>query len=171
MSSFGASLKVQITQGMVRINKLLNYLIVLILSLMSLLVFINVVLRYGFNSSIHLTEEVARFLFVWLTFLGAVVSFNDNTHVAVNLFRQKFSPRFQSILTFMVNSLMLFVCLLLTMGAYQQFILNLHNYSPISKIPTAITYLAALITGFLLSLILCLRLFSQITTYLTRKKR
>ena len=40
------------------------------LALMMVLVFGNVVLRYGFNSGIVVSEEMARFLFVWLTFIS-----------------------------------------------------------------------------------------------------
>ncbi|MEO5883317.1 MAG: TRAP transporter small permease subunit, partial [Caldimonas sp.] len=43
------------------------------LATMVVLVFGNVVLRYGFNSGITASEELSRFLFVWLTFMGAVV--------------------------------------------------------------------------------------------------
>ena len=41
---------------------------------MVVLVFGNVVLRYGFNSGIVVSEEVSRWLLVWLTFLGAIVA-------------------------------------------------------------------------------------------------
>ena len=51
-----------------------EFLIALMLALMVILVFGNVVLRYGFNSGIAISEEVARWLFIWITFLGASVS-------------------------------------------------------------------------------------------------
>ena len=41
---------------------------------MVVLVFGNVVLRYGFNSGITISEELSRWLLVWLTFLGAIVA-------------------------------------------------------------------------------------------------
>lgn len=59
---------------------------VLILSAMSILVFLNVVLRHGFNSSINVTEEVSRYMFVWLAFLGNDLAFNENRHVNVGVF-------------------------------------------------------------------------------------
>ena len=54
-----------------RYCRLLDALIALFLAIMVVLVFGNVVLRYGFNSGITVSEEVSRWLFVWLTFLGA----------------------------------------------------------------------------------------------------
>ena len=44
-----------------------EFLIALMLALMVILVFGNVVLRYGFNSGIAISEEVARWLFIWIT--------------------------------------------------------------------------------------------------------
>ncbi|WP_342718538.1 TRAP transporter small permease, partial [Propionivibrio dicarboxylicus] len=50
--------------------KSLEWLLICIFGLMVLLVFGNVVLRYGFNYGIIFSEEVSRFLFVWMVFLG-----------------------------------------------------------------------------------------------------
>ena len=44
--------------------KLLNYIMALFLALMVVMVFGNVVLRYGFNSGIAISEELSRWLFV-----------------------------------------------------------------------------------------------------------
>ncbi|WP_157272002.1 TRAP transporter small permease, partial [Azohydromonas aeria] len=49
--------------------RVLDALIALALAVMVVLVFGNVVLRYAFNSGITVSEEVSRWLFVWLTFL------------------------------------------------------------------------------------------------------
>jgi TRAP-type mannitol/chloroaromatic compound transport system permease small subunit len=46
---------------------------VLCLALMVILVFGNVVLRYALNTGITISEEVSRFLFVWLTFVAAAL--------------------------------------------------------------------------------------------------
>ena len=57
-----------------RYTKILEAFIAVCLVLMVMLVFGNVVLRYGFNSGISVSEEISRWLFVWLTFMGAVAN-------------------------------------------------------------------------------------------------
>ena len=52
--------------------RFLEWTIALGLAIMVVLVFGNVVLRYAFNSGITVSEEVSRWLFVWVTFLGAI---------------------------------------------------------------------------------------------------
>ena len=54
--------------------QILNLLTAAALAVMVILVFGNVVMRYGFNSGITMSEELSRWLFVWLTFLGAIVA-------------------------------------------------------------------------------------------------
>lgn len=49
---------------------LIRVLAVLCIITMVVLVFGNVVLRYGFNESILISEEISRWAFVWLTFLA-----------------------------------------------------------------------------------------------------
>ena len=58
--------------------------IALCLAVMVVLVFGNVVLRYAFNSGITISEELSRWLFVWLTFVGAVVALRDHAHLGMD---------------------------------------------------------------------------------------
>jgi C4-dicarboxylate transporter DctQ subunit len=48
------------------------------------LTFLQVVLRYIFNSPLTWVEEVGRYLFIWITFLGAAVAFARDTHIRVD---------------------------------------------------------------------------------------
>ena len=143
-------------------GKALEFLVVLIIATMACLVFLNVVLRYGFNSSINVTEEVSRYLFVWLTFLGAILAFSDNQHVSVTMLTDKLSPLKRHILRLLTDSIMLFCCYLIVQGGWIQFQLNINNLSPISEIPTGITYLAAVVSGVLIAILIAARLVSTV---------
>ena len=63
----------------------LTLLMVVALALMILLVFGNVALRYGFNSGITISEEISRWLFVWLAFMGAVVALKNHNHLGTDV--------------------------------------------------------------------------------------
>lgn len=62
----------------------LELLIVVAMVAMVVMVFGNVVLRYGFNSGIDVSEEMSRFLFIWLTFVGAMVAMREGGHLGVD---------------------------------------------------------------------------------------
>ena len=70
-------------KALANINKLLEIFVVFNLALMSFLIFLNVILRYTLNSGLTFTEEASRYMFVWLTFMGAVLAFNGDEHVSV----------------------------------------------------------------------------------------
>ena len=65
-----------------RFCRAIDLLIAAALAVMVVLVFGNVVLRYALNSGIAVSEELSRWLFVWLCFLGAVVALRDGAHLA-----------------------------------------------------------------------------------------
>ena len=70
----------------------LKAVIAVFLVLMVVLVFGNVVLRYGFNSGITISEELSRWLLVWLTFLGAIVAVREHSHLGVDSLVRMLSP-------------------------------------------------------------------------------
>ena len=57
--------------------KLLEFLVVACLVAMVIMVFGNVVLRYGFNSGITVSEEMSRYCFIWLTYIGAMIAMRE----------------------------------------------------------------------------------------------
>ncbi|WP_286600942.1 TRAP transporter small permease subunit, partial [Escherichia coli] len=66
-------------------KKILEAILAINLAVLSCIVFINIILRYGFQTSILSVDELSRYLFVWLTFIGAIVAFMDNAGNDSNL--------------------------------------------------------------------------------------
>lgn len=118
-------------------------LLVAILGVMVAMVFGNVVLRYGFDSGITVSEELSRVLFVWLTFLGAVPVMRQHGHLGVELLTGVLSPGGRRICRVACCVLIIGCCIVFGWGAYEQTVLNLANYAPVSGVPTAWTYGAA----------------------------
>lgn len=152
------------------VKKAIEVLSVIILSAMSILVFVNVVLRYGFNSSISVSEEVSRFMFVWLTFLAAVLAFNDNQHVSVDVLVNKLSPLAQRLLRLVTDGLMLFCCYLVCEGSWIQFTLNINNLAPISGLPQGITFLASVVASALMGILILARMVAIISSLVKGEK-
>ena len=67
--------------------------LVLLLAAMAIVIFANVVLRYTTSQSIEWAEEVARYLMVWLTFLGAGPVLRYGGHIAVENLQDSLPPR------------------------------------------------------------------------------
>lgn len=64
-----------------------------ILAVMTGAVFLQVVLRYGFNTGLEGLDEVPRYLFVWVVMIGAAAAMQRGEHTALDYFRQRLPPR------------------------------------------------------------------------------
>lgn len=143
--------------------KTLNAINVLMLLFMIVLVFTNVVLRYGFNSGISVSVELSRFLFVWLCFLGAVNALIKNEHLAVRTLVDRLPAKLRFLVDKATLILMSYLCYLFIDGSYKQAVINWTNISPISKVPNGVFYVAGVISGTLMLIIILHRLFFQKT--------
>jgi TRAP-type C4-dicarboxylate transport system permease small subunit len=70
-------------RGLVRrATHVLEALTLVGMSVVCLTIMVEVILRYGFGSSLIFTEELSRYTMVWVAFLGGVVALRDGAHVA-----------------------------------------------------------------------------------------
>ncbi len=115
------------------------------LLLMVALVFGNVVLRYGFNSSITVSEEVGRWLFVWITFLGSVVALKEHAHLGTDALVSRLSPRGKKVCLVLGHLIMLYICWLVFKGSLEQTRINWDVLAPSTQWPQAIVYLAGVV--------------------------
>lgn len=81
---------------------------VIILVLMVLIVFTNTCMRYLFHSGIVQGEEILRYLFIWLSFLGIMAVYKERAHIAVTILTDRLSPRAAAIMSLLVAALSLF---------------------------------------------------------------
>lgn len=112
--------------------RVLAALMALLLAIMVVLVFGNVVLRYGFNSGLAFSEEVSRWLFVWLTFMGAVVALHEKAHMGLGEVVSALSPKVQRICHLIALVLMLWVTYLILTGSWAQTLINASNAAPVT---------------------------------------
>jgi TRAP-type transport system small permease protein len=99
---------------------LLKIAMVAALALMVILVFGNVVLRYGFNLGITVSEELSRMLFVWLTFASAVVGMREHGHLGMDTLVNKLPPAGKKVCLVLSQALMLYATWLFLDGSWQQ---------------------------------------------------
>lgn len=125
--------------------RFLTFLIVAALALMVVLVFGNVVLRYGFNSGITVSEELSRWLFVWVTFLGAVVALHERTHLGSDMLVSRLSVNGKKACLFLTHVLMLFICWLLFKGSLDQVKVNMESSSAAMEVPMSIFYASGMV--------------------------
>ena len=146
-----------------QIGRLIDLLLAVALAIMVVLVFGNVVLRYGFNSGITTSEELSRWLFVWLTFLGAVVAMKDGTHLGSDALISRLSKRGKQVLYAVSHGLMLYVCVLIFQGALELVRINWDATSAVMEASMGIFYACGVVTAASMALILVHNLWRLMT--------
>jgi TRAP-type transport system small permease protein len=97
---------------------------------MVVLVFGNVVLRYAFNSGITVSEELGRWLFVWITFTGAVVALREHAHLGTDVLLSRLPPIGRKVCFVASHLLMLYICWLVLKGGLEQVRINWDVLAP-----------------------------------------
>ena len=128
-----------------RYCRLLEMLIALALAVMVVLVFGNVVLRYAFNSGITVSEELSRWLFVWLTFLGAIVALKEGAHLGSDMLVSRLPRNGRRLALVLGHLLMLYITWLMFVGSLAQARINWDVEAPVSGAPMAVVYAAGVV--------------------------
>lgn len=118
------------------------------LATMSCLVFSNVILRYLFDSGITWSEEMSRYLFVFMIFLGTTRAMKLNQHLNVDIFIKLMPFKWLRIaLQLISTALMLFALWLLIDGSWQLVKININTLGPATNMPLWLLYAGAMIMG------------------------
>ena len=112
------------------------------LAFTTILIFIQVVLRYVFNHSLSWSEELARYIFIWQIWLGTSVAMKEGGHINLDLLKNKLSGRGRIMLELLANILMVAFCAFLVIKGWDlaSSMMRRGLRSPAMRIPTWIIY-------------------------------
>jgi TRAP-type C4-dicarboxylate transport system permease small subunit len=125
-------------------KKFENNFISFLLATLSLIMFLQVLFRYVFNNSLTWSEELAKFIFIWITFLGAALCFRERIHLKVDFLTNRLSDK-NKILMEMINTLLvtIFSGIIVVIGFL--WVINVAGtLSPAMGLPLNIVFYAAL---------------------------
>ncbi|MBP1845207.1 TRAP-type C4-dicarboxylate transport system permease small subunit [Rhizobium petrolearium] len=150
--------------------KFLELLLIFLLSGMAIMVFVNVVLRYAFNSGLTVSDEMSRYFFVWLTFIGAVVGFREYGHMGVETVVALFGRKGR-IVCMIVSNLVIIGCSgIFFWGTWKQLPINASMSAPVTGLSMAWVYGIGFFTGAGCVIIALERLVRLVTGRVTEKE-
>jgi TRAP-type C4-dicarboxylate transport system permease small subunit len=121
--------------GRTRVDALFGAIDLLLAGLllgMVVMVFGNVVLRYVFNSGIGVSEELSRYFFIWLSFIGAISVMRRNGHLGMSGLVQQLGPKGRRLALAITQLLILAACTCLFWGTWRQHEINATTTAPIT---------------------------------------
>lgn len=155
--------------------RLLEGLLVLLLSGMVVMVFGNVMLRWQGDAfgalgipaplpgGIDVSEELSRFFFVWLTFIGAVVVMREGAHLGVDALVRVLGDRGRLVCMVASDVLMLGCCIIFFVGTWRQAPVNLSNIAPVTGISSIWVFGVGFFTSFGIGVMVAARLLRALT--------
>ena len=147
--------------------KFLSVFVVAALALMVVLVFGNVVMRYGFNSGFTLSEELSRWLFVWMIFLGAIVAMHERGHLGTDSLVVRLSVRGKKFCLGLSYLLMLYCCWLILRGSWAQTLVNMDSTSAVMEVSMGILYFSGVLFAVSAGVILCFQFWELVSGQLS----
>jgi TRAP-type C4-dicarboxylate transport system permease small subunit len=101
------------------INRWVEYLLFGLGFSMAILVAVQVFCRYILNASLFWSEELARYMLVWLSFLGATVAYYRNLHPGVDVLTSRLSASKQGIARQLVHITAMALALVMVVSGSQ----------------------------------------------------
>ena len=135
--------------------RLIELVMVLCISTMLVMVFGNVVLRILFNTGIDLSEEIPRFAFVWMTFLGAIIGMRKRAHLGVDIVVKMLPVWGQKICWALSQFVMLVCCIYIVYGTWLQHDIIEKNASAVMQISMLYVYGISYMAGAAI-IVICL---------------
>ena len=123
----------------VRANQVLIGVMMLV---MFVLVFINVVGRYGFNVSYAPAEEISTFLMIWVAYLGAGLALREGRHATIDMFQDRLPIELRRPLRALLGVVILVFFGVLAWLGIRMSIFGWSQETIATQMPTGIPYLA-----------------------------
>ncbi|MCR6098263.1 TRAP transporter small permease [Salipaludibacillus agaradhaerens] len=155
-------------RALARFKSTLNYMVMIIASILTtILVFgaiWQVFSRYVLGAPSTFTEELLRFLLIWVAFLGATYAFGSNQHLAIVFLKNKLTGKKGVSLQIVIDVIVIiFIFTILVRGGYAIVDSTMGQLSPILRWPMGVIYAILPISGVLM-------IFYQLINIMERSK-
>ncbi|MFW5886051.1 MAG: TRAP transporter small permease [Halanaerobium sp.] len=147
-----------------------KFILISLTILMFVIVSTNVFSRFVLNSSLGWADELSRFIFIWISFLGAVMAYASDDHVGLNFVIAKIpSARVQNIISIISDILIMSVLAIIT---YYGYIVSASatNVSPALYIPMTLVYSIVPVSGLLMMIINLSKIIKHIKLFIKGEK-
>jgi TRAP-type C4-dicarboxylate transport system permease small subunit len=136
------------------LEKAMEYLVASIMFFLVTIVFIQVLLRYVLQTSLPWTEEMARYLFVWLVFIATSVCVKKEAHLGIDVIVVRFSPKVQRHLYTLSLVLSLIFSIVVVYKGYDLLARSGDQISPMLHVPMSFVYIIIPISYMVICLVL-----------------
>jgi TRAP-type C4-dicarboxylate transport system permease small subunit len=133
----------------VKMDSILKYIIVALALGMTFVICAQIVTRYVFSYPLSWSEELARYLMIWLTFLGAAVAVGKKSHVIIDFVIRFLPEKYRIYNDVLVNLVIAIYLVMLIYSGWQIMPIVVNNITPALQISYAYVYAAIPVSGLI----------------------
>jgi TRAP-type transport system small permease protein len=100
-------------------DRMVRYVVVGMVVIMTVIIILQVGLRYLFLYSLSWSEEIARYLMIWVSFLAAGLALRAGLHIGVEFVVMRFPEKLRNWATLVTKLAVLFFLVFFTIGGFQ----------------------------------------------------
>jgi TRAP-type transport system small permease protein len=149
----------------------LKILIVIMATALVIIVFSNVIFRYFLNSALAWSEEAARFLFIWLSFMGAVLANAKSEHMNFDMIVKHVPKKVGAILSIVANMIIISILILIIKGSITIVLGSITWMTSALEIPYGYVYSIVPVCSLILALQFLTRLIKNVISLFDFKTR
>ena len=146
------------------LNRGIEFLLIVLMGGLTIVVLWQVIARYIMTNPSSWTEELARFMLVWVSILGAAYVSGRREHIAIDILQQRMKPerkrKFQVFIDFII---ILFAFFVFVLGGVNLVEITLHQISSAMRIPLGYVYAIIPFSGVLIIIYALLDIFYPTT--------
>lgn len=125
----------------------------------SILIFTDVLSRYLIGKALGWSEELLRYLLIWMTFLGTYLGVKEDEHMGIRIFFDRIPVKWRAPIKGVADILTIVLFLVFTILSMQYVFRFWVDLSPLLEIPMGLIYLVMVIGGSLLIFQIVFRIF------------
>ena len=145
-----------------RLTRFVEWMLVAFSILIFVVVFLQVLFRYLLRQPLFWSEELPRYLLIWMSFLAAALAQKTDAHINITLCLAPLSARARQALKILTDVIVLaFLWILIYSGGLVTSI-TAHHRSTALQIPMGVVYAALPVGAILMSLYLILQLAASV---------
>lgn len=123
------------------LQKVTRIVVEILLSLMVVIVFCNVISRYCLDASLAWSEEISRFMLIWMVFLGAVLAYVNNEHLGLDILVKCLPHTLRYIVFIFADLMVLAALVVMAVGGVEMAVGSWEWTAPASDIPYGYIYI------------------------------
>jgi TRAP-type C4-dicarboxylate transport system permease small subunit len=130
-------------------DKLLEIAAMAMFLLLIVVTFFQVLSRYFFPVPISFTEELGRFLFIWVSFLGTAIVMGRDEHIRLDLFQGRVSKRATDVLRIIVYVLIALLSAIILIATPALLRIASRQTAAVSRLSMGVVYLVLPVSALL----------------------